>query len=63
MERRIASFVSFGFLFGSIVGVALGTVQNDLPVGAVWMFGATTGGFLGWFVAIAVERRNKAGRP
>lgn len=63
MERRIASFVLFGFLVGSTAGMALGTVQNDLPVGAVWMFGATAGAFLGWFVAIAVERRNKVGKP
>jgi ABC-type uncharacterized transport system permease subunit len=57
MDRKFGTYVFFGLLIGAIFGSALGAANGNSVVGLG--IGALTGVFLSWFIAVAVNEKEK----
>ena len=57
MDRKSAYHIVLGLVIGAVFGMGIGAA-NGYPVFGIGL-GALFGAFIGWFLAAAVENRNK----
>jgi hypothetical protein len=58
MDRKHAICIFLGMAIGLVVGGGLGAASGNTILGIG--LGFTFGGFIGWFVTVALERRNRS---
>ncbi len=57
MDRKFSYYIVLGLMIGIVFGMGLGAANGNTLFGIG--LGALFGVFIGWFVAAALESRNK----
>jgi ABC-type uncharacterized transport system permease subunit len=57
MERKFGYYIVLGLLIGVVFGMGVGAASGNTIFGIG--LGALSGVFIGWFVAVASQNRNK----
>lgn len=57
MDKKVARIIFIGMAIGALFGLMVELVTGNALLSAA--FGAVGGGFVGWFIAIAVQQYRK----
>ena len=57
MDRKFGYYIVLGLLIGVVFGIGMGAASGN----TIWGIGlgALFGVFIGWFIAVAAQNRNK----